>query len=303
MAQRKSPPPGKPTAKKGTSRPAGRAAGPAASATSAAKPSTARGNAGGSVAGKGATGRGSTGKGPTRPPAKKGKSIVNQKQRPWGLIATATAVVLFAVAIIVAVIATHKSGTSTSSGPTSTSKGGQAVNKNDPYRQPELPAAAKIQGVVYRVEGQHSHVTGVIKYDASPPVGGNHSQIWANCNGNIYDHQLANENAVHMLEHGAVWITYNPKTLPKSELTQLDSYVKGQDRTALSPYAGLKTPISLQAWGYQLFVNKASDPRIAQFIATLKYNQATTPENASCTDPYWNDSAAKSSKPGHPVEQ
>jgi hypothetical protein len=105
-----------------------------------------------------------------------------------------------------------------------------------------------------------------------------------------------------MLEHGAVWITYNPKTIAAGDLDKLKSYVQNQDRLALSPYAGLSHPISLQAWGYQLFVDKADDPRIAQFIATLKYNPKTTPENASCTDPYWNASAAKSSRPGHPFE-
>jgi hypothetical protein len=55
---------------------------------------------------------------------------------------------------------------------------------------------------------------------------------------------------------------------------------------ALSPYPNLKAPISLQSWGYQLFVNNASDPRIAQFISTLKYNQKTTPEyGATCSQP------------------
>ena len=231
-----------------------------------------------------------------RPPAKKGKSIVNQKQTPWGMIISTVAVVVFAAGVVVAVVATRGNG---SSGSGSTSTGGQAIDKNDPYRQPALPAAMAINGVTYRVEGQHDHTSDIVKYDASPPIGGNHSQYWANCTGNVYTAQIANENAVHMLEHGAVWITYNPKTLPKSELPKLESYVKGQDRTALTPYAGLKTPISLQAWGYQLFVNSASDPRIAQFISTLKYNPKTTPENASCSDPYFN---ASKSKPGHPQE-
>ncbi len=54
---------------------------------------------------------------------------------------------------------------------------------------------------------------------------------------------------------------------------------------ALSPYPNLKTPISLQAWGYQLFVKDASDPRIPAFIAALKYNKNTTPEyGATCVN-------------------
>ena len=277
MAQRKSPP-----AKKGASRPAGKPSG-----ASAAKVSTTKPPAAGTPPRK-------------QPPRKPGKSIVNQKQTPWGLIITTIAIVLFAGAVVAVVIATHKS--SNSSGGTSSTNGGQKVNKNDPYAQPALPEAMAIKGVTYRVEAQHTHVPGTIKYDASPPIGGNHDQYWANCNGVAYDHQLANENAVHMLEHGAVWITYNP-SLAKSEVDKLKTYVEGQDRLAMSPYAGLKTPISLQSWGYQLFLNSASDPRIAQFISTLKYNSKTTPEpGASCTDPYWTADAAKQSKPGHPFQ-
>jgi hypothetical protein len=269
MAQRKSPPAGKSSANRGPSSGSG-------------KP-TKPGGAGRTP--------------PARPPAKKGKSIVNQKQTPWGMIISTIAVVAFAAAVVIVVVVTSNSNGKKSGG--STSVGGQAVNKNDPYRQPALAAAMAINGVTYRVEGQHDHVGGTVKYDVSPPVGGNHSQFWANCNGDVYTHQIANENAVHMLEHGAVWVTYNPATVKGTELTKLESYVKGQDRLALSPFAGLTSPISLQAWGYQLFVDNASDPRIAQFIATLKYNPKTTPENASCSDPYFK---ADKSTLGHPQE-
>ncbi len=242
---------------------------------------------------------------PVRPPARKpgkpgkpGKSIVNQKQRPWGLIAATVAIVLFAAAIVVVVVATHKSSSSSGENVT-VSKGGQAINANDPYRRAALPAAMAINGVTYRVQGNHTHVQGLVKYDESPPIGGDHSQFWANCTGVVYGTQIANENAVHMLEHGAVWITYNPKEITGAKLTALKKYVSGVDRMAMSPYAGLKTPISLQAWGYQLFLSSPSDPRIAQFIKTLRYNSKTTPENASCSDPYFK---VNESKPGHPFE-
>jgi hypothetical protein len=103
-----------------------------------------------------------------------------------------------------------------------------------------------------------------------------------------------------MLEHGAVWITYNPKTIASGDLAKLKTIVSGVDRMALSPYAGLKTPISLQAWDYQLFVQSASDPRVAKFIDALKYNPLTTPEPAaSCSDPDFN---ADQSTLGHPFE-
>lgn len=237
-----------------------------------------------------------------RPPNRKpGKSIVNQKQTPWGLIATTAAIVLFAVAIVVVVVATTKSGKTTKSAvKTKSTNGGQAVNAQDPYRHAAFPAAMKINGVTYRVEGEHSHIQANLAYDATPPIGGNHSQYWADCTGTVYNNPIANENAVHMLEHGAIWITYNAKKVSGSGLDQLKKPVSGIDRMALSPYPGLKTPISLQAWGYQLFLSSPTDPRIAQFIAALKYNKNTTPEYgaSSCAQPTFKTAPSTF---GHPL--
>ncbi len=218
-----------------------------------------------------------------RPPTKRpGKSIVNQKQTPWGLIATTAAVVVFAAAIIVYAVTQHKS-----------------TSSKDPWSQPELVDAKSISGLVYKAEPNHNHVNGVIKYDTSPPTGGDHSPVWADCTGTVYPNAIANENAVHMLEHGAVWITYKPG-LAKSEVDALTKLVSGQDRMAMSPYPGLKTNISLQAWGYQLFVDKASDPRVSQFITALRFNPKTTPEpSATCSDPSFKTNP---STPGHPVD-
>jgi len=235
-----------------------------------------------------------------RPPVRKpNKSIVNQKQRPWGLIASTAAIVAFAVAIVVVVIVTKKDTKTTSAGGSQVKSCSKIVGKplKESYLSENL-CASQISGVKFYSISDRSHVTTPVTYQQSPPVGGNHSGIWAQCDGQVYPNQLANENAVHMLEHGAIWITYNPKTISDSDLTKLQNMVQGQDREALTPYAGLTSPISLQAWGYQLFVNSASDPRISKFINVLRYNPQTTPEyGASCQDPYFD---ASQSTPGHP---
>jgi hypothetical protein len=228
---------------------------------------------------------------PGRPPARKpGKSIVNQKQTPWGLIVTTVVLVLFAAGIVTYAVTRHSGS----------DNGGMNANpENRTYVLPEVAAAKKIPGMIYKKEPNHNHVAGTVTYNTSPPIGGDHSPYWADCTGTVYDHQIANENAVHMLEHGAVWITYNPKTATTADVTKLKSMVDGVDRLALSPYAGLKTPISLQAWNYQLFVNKATDPRVEQFVDALRYNPKTLPEDASCSDPSFK---ADQSTPGHPFE-
>jgi hypothetical protein len=126
-----------------------------------------------------------------------------------------------------------------------------------------------------------SHTDDPVVYKQSPPVGGNHNWDWQRCNGDIYPAQIANENAVHALEHGAVWITYNP-SLPHKEVLELAAKVKGNDYMLMSPYPGLKSPISLQAWGFQLFVKSATDSRITQFIQDLRIN-ATMEAGINCS--------------------
>jgi putative peptide zinc metalloprotease protein len=47
---------------------------------------------------------------------------------------------------------------------------------------------------------ERSHVQTPVSYVQAPAVGGNHAPIWQNCG--FYDMFIANENAVHSLEHG-----------------------------------------------------------------------------------------------------
>jgi hypothetical protein len=219
---------------------------------------------------------------PGRPPAKKkpGKSIVNQRQTPWALIITTIVIVLFAASIVVYVVANKKS--------TPKANGGcsQMVGKNPTSYLNELKCAADIQGVTFKPEADRNHITsGTVTYDSAPPIGGNHSPYWADCAGTVYPQAIANENAVHMLEHGAVWITYKPG-LAADQVAQLSQLVNGVDHMAMSPYPDLDSPISLQSWGYQLKVDSASDPRIQKFITDLRTNQKTTPEYGGvCSQP------------------
>src|SRR4029453_14915014 len=110
-----------------------------------------------------------------------------------------------------------------------------------------------------------------ITYTIQPPVAGEHNPTWQNCMGDVYTEQIANEHAVHSMEHGAVWVTYRPD-LPKDQVDALAAKVRGQEYMLMSPFPGPDNPISLQAWGYQLKVDNASDGRIDEFIESLRGN-------------------------------
>ena len=68
-----------------------------------------------------------------------------------------------------------------------------------------------------------------VAYDRFPPVGGPHDAEWAACNGVVYATAVRDENMVHPMEHGAIWITYNPKTIKAGDLDILTRPGRWQD--------------------------------------------------------------------------
>ena len=124
------------------------------------------------------------------------------------------------------------------------------------------------------------HVTGTVVYPQTPPVGGKHSAIWQNCG--VYTAPVHNENAVHSLEHGAMWITYRPD-LPAAEIATIVNDVSGQPYGLVSPYPGLPSPIVATAWGVQLKLSSASDPRLKSFVETYKSGSHAPEPGGECT--------------------
>jgi hypothetical protein len=128
----------------------------------------------------------------------------------------------------------------------------------------------------------NQHVTGPQQYEVTPPVGGDHNGAWQDCQGTVYTEPVHNEHALHSLEHGAVWIAYNPDTLAQDQVDTLAGLVEGNEKMLMSPYPGLDTPISLQAWGYQLKLSDPGDARINEFIRALRINASLEGPNARC---------------------
>ncbi|ACZ85533.1 DUF3105 domain-containing protein [Streptosporangium roseum] len=130
--------------------------------------------------------------------------------------------------------------------------------------------SAKYQG------GAHKETK--VKYAEIPPMGGEHNSVWQRCG--IYDQPVNNENAVHALEHGAVWITYRPD-LPKGQVETLKK-VASADYILLSPYPGLPSPVVLSSWNKQLPLENADDPRLPKFVSKFKNGPETPELGAAC---------------------
>jgi hypothetical protein len=209
----------------------------------------------------GAGGRRGAAKGRTRPAVN-----VVTPQRPWGLIAGAIVVAVFAAAVLI-----------------------YAVAKVNAANADKVTSIGQIAGVKsYNYPAGQPHVDTAVDYKESPPVGGPHAPppAWADCTGTVYTVDIRHENAVHSLEHGAVWITYNPDDVSKGDISTLAKLVENHPGRLMSPYAGLDKPISVQGWGHQLKLDSAGDKRIKQFADLLTLNDKYTPEpGASCENP------------------
>ncbi|MFY4614573.1 DUF3105 domain-containing protein, partial [Escherichia coli] len=124
-----------------------------------------------------------------------------------------------------------------------------------------------------------NHVTGPVTYDQTPPVGGDHSAVLLNCG--VYSEPVPNENAIHSLEHGSVWITYDPDRVAADQVTALRKAVPGT-YAILSPYKGLPSAIVVSAWGAQVQLDSPDDLRLSNFIAKYRKAQTAPEPGAPC---------------------
>jgi hypothetical protein len=128
------------------------------------------------------------------------------------------------------------------------------------------------------------HVATAVDYQAeygmNPPAGGDHNQAWLNCG--VYSEPQQNENAVHALEHGAVWVTYDPDALGDAEIETLRDSIPST-YMLLTPYPGLPAPVVASAWGNQVELDGVDDPRLGDFIEKFRQSPDAPEPGAACT--------------------
>ncbi len=106
-----------------------------------------------------------------------------------------------------------------------------------------------------------THTTGDVAYPQDPPAGGPHAPVWLACG--VYDEPVREENAVHDLEHGTVWITHDPE-LPADDVELLAAQLP--DNGIMSPREGLPSEVVVTVWGAQLALDGADDERLVLFL-------------------------------------
>jgi hypothetical protein len=131
------------------------------------------------------------------------------------------------------------------------------------FFEPAVATPVPIPGVELFTGLSREHTTDPVAYEQSPPVGGAHDPSWQRCL--VYDAPIRNEHAVHSLEHGAVWVTYQPD-LPDADREAIAQLAEGTPYVLVSPYPGLEEPVVVSAWGAQLRLDDVNDPRLQEFV-------------------------------------
>lgn len=124
------------------------------------------------------------------------------------------------------------------------------------------------------------HTEEPVEYDQTPPVGGAHSEVWRNCR--FYADPVPDEQGVHSLEHGAVWITFQP-ALPEPQVAMIRELADSQTFVLASPHPDLPAPVVASAWGFQVELDSAEDPRLEQFVEAYAEGPQTPEPGAPCT--------------------
>lgn len=142
------------------------------------------------------------------------------------------------------------------------------------------PATEGVDGAqAYRVDS-NEHTEEPLAYGLVPPVGGEHFPVPATC-GFYETDPPPDEMLVHDLEHGAIWVAYDP-ALDDTQLTALRELVAQQAKVTATPHDGLDASLVVSAWGRQLPLDSVDDPRLQQFVETYR-NSSNAPEpEAAC---------------------
>ena len=130
------------------------------------------------------------------------------------------------------------------------------------YVQNRRPSDAPEGTLSFQYAG-NQHSTEPVQYAETPPVGGTHDPVPLNCG--FYSAPVRNENAVHSLEHGAVWITYQPE-LPQEQIDKLRKISDDEGEVLVSPFPGLPAPVVASSWNHQIRLESADDARLDAFV-------------------------------------
>lgn len=101
-----------------------------------------------------------------------------------------------------------------------------------------------------------------------PPVSGPHFPQWLP-EGGAYEQPVQDGNALHNLEHGMVWITYDPTLVTPEQIATLNEFAEDRSRDVIvSPREANAAPITAASWRRILTMDEADTELLDQFVRT-----------------------------------
>lgn len=114
----------------------------------------------------------------------------------------------------------------------------------------------------------------VIVLPGEPPTGGPHFPVPQRIG--TYDAPVPDGAAIHTLEHGAVWVSYDPEQVDEATLRQLRDLARKFDKDVLlSPRPENAKPIVAVSWGRLLALDGFDTKQLEAFVET---NRNRSPE-------------------------
>ncbi len=142
--------------------------------------------------------------------------------------------------------------------------------------RPKPPQEQALLGDFIPEEGRDHIPTGTkhMAYSSNPPTSGPHYVQPAAAG--IYDRELPNEQLIHNLEHGHVWISYKTSSASAELIENLKTVVKENSRLViLTPREANDSLIALASWTRLLKLDHFDKQVIVDFIKT---NRGHAPE-------------------------
>lgn len=110
--------------------------------------------------------------------------------------------------------------------------------------------------------------------DGQPPVRGPHFVVPQSTG--VYDQPVPDGNTIHSLEHGIIWISYNPDLVDGDTIGDLENLGEQYSvDTIVSPRPQNANPIDVVSWGQILKLDSFDKGQIENFIKT---NRNRSPE-------------------------
>jgi hypothetical protein len=128
-------------------------------------------------------------------------------------------------------------------------------------------------GEIFAIQGQQHIDIGAshIAYNSNPPTSGPHYVQPANWG--VYQTELPDEQLIHNLEHGGIWISYTG--IASTTQIDLEKLAKSYTKIIVEPRTKDDAPIILASWGrlekFQTYDEQA-------IVAFIKANTNKSPE-------------------------